>query len=99
MTIKDRYRPPPSTASPPLEVLVRDGGADFPNASENFQFAAAVAEWGMLLRDSDYKGAASIDHVRAAARGARGRDEDGLRAELIRLVELSQSLGLSAQAN
>jgi len=99
MTVKVRYKPPQSPASRPLEVLVRDSGADFRNASENFRFAAAVAEWGMLLRDSDYKGAASVDQVLDAARGARGRDEDGLRAEFIRLVELSRSLRSSAKAD
>jgi Ca-activated chloride channel homolog len=94
-----RYKPPQSPASRPLEVLVRDSGADFRTASENFRFAAAVAEWGMLLRDSDYKSAASVDQVLDAARGARGRDEDGLRAEFIRLVELSRSLRSSAKAD
>jgi Ca-activated chloride channel family protein len=92
MTVKARYKPPQASASKPLEVVVRDGGSDFRAASENFRFAAAVAEWGMLLRDSEYKGNANIGQILDLARQSRGSDEDGLRAEFIRLAELSQSL-------
>jgi Ca-activated chloride channel family protein len=92
MTVKARYKPPQASASRPIEVVVRDGGGDLRGASENFRFAAAVAEWGMLLRDSEYKGTADIGQVLDLAKAARGEDEGGLRAEFIRLVELSRSL-------
>ena len=47
----------------------------------------AVAEFGMLLRDSGHKGEASYTHALEVARNATGKDEEGYRAEFIRLVE------------
>jgi Ca-activated chloride channel family protein len=59
--------------------------------SDNFRFSAAVAGFGMLLRDSEFKGSMTYNSVLSLARGAKGRDDDGYRAEFIRLVELSDS--------
>ena len=52
---------PDGDDSKPLNVGVPDSSASYRNASENYKFAAAVAEFGMLLRDSRYKGQASYD--------------------------------------
>ena len=59
--------------------------------SDNFRFSAAVAGFGMLLRNSEYKGSISYDEVLTMARGSKGADKNGYRAEFIRLVELSES--------
>lgn len=54
--------------------------------------ASAVVEFGMLLRNSEYKGEATWSSARNLARQFRGSDPDGYRAEFIRLIELAASL-------
>ncbi|MBM3250576.1 MAG: DUF3520 domain-containing protein, partial [Candidatus Omnitrophica bacterium] len=61
-------------------------------ASNNLNFASAVAEFGMLLRDSQYKGSSSYQSVLERAKLAKGDDADGYRAEFIRLAEMAQIL-------
>jgi Ca-activated chloride channel homolog len=55
-------------------------------------FAAAVAQFGMLLRGSEFKGTATWTAVQEQARRSRGDDPDGYRAEFIRLVDLAAAL-------
>ena len=64
----------------------------FALTSDNFRFAAAVAEFGMLLRHSAFKGNANYEQVIGLARKAKGSDDEGYRAEFIRLVESASSL-------
>ena len=88
-TVKLRYQQPQGSASRLFERVVRnDAGAQ----SADFRFASAVASFGMLLRDSEHKGQATFSSVLALARGARGADEEGYRAEFIRLVETAATL-------
>ncbi len=61
-------------------------------AADNFYFSAAVAEFGMILRDSEHKGMATLDQVLALARDAQGDDREGYRDEFIRLVEDYQEI-------
>jgi Ca-activated chloride channel family protein len=56
------------------------------------RFASAVAGFGMLLRHSPNAGSLTWDDVLTLARGARGSDEDGYRADFIRLAEIARSL-------
>jgi Ca-activated chloride channel homolog len=60
--------------------------------SPNVGFAAAVAEFGMLLRQSPHRGSATHAGAAALARRFRGADPDGYRAEFVRLVELAAAL-------
>lgn len=90
MTVKVRYKAPAGDASKLLEFPVRSGA---PRMSANLGFAAAVAEFGMLLRRSEFRGDASWAQAASLAREHRGRDDDGYRAEFIRLVELAAALG------
>ena len=53
LTLKLRYKHPDGDESRLLEFPVTDGGASFGRASADFNFAAAVASFGMLLRDSE----------------------------------------------
>ena len=92
LTVKLRYKEPDADESKPLNVGVADSRASFENASENFKFAAAVAEFGMLLRDSRYKGQASYDAALELARASTGADLHGYRAEFVKLVETAKSL-------
>jgi Ca-activated chloride channel family protein len=60
--------------------------------SEDFRFASAVAEFGLLLRDSPYKGSASFDAVIERASGAIGTDPNGHRKEFVELVRRAKGL-------
>ena len=69
-----------------------DRFTDLQQTSENFRFAAAVAQFGLLLRDSEYKGRASYAGVLALAGKALGQDPEGYRVEFINLVKSAQLL-------
>ncbi len=88
-TVKVRYKPPQSEQSRLLQQAVR---TETSSPSTDFRFATSVAEFGMLLRDSEYKGQASYADVLSRARAARGGDEEGYRAEFLRLVEMASTL-------
>jgi Ca-activated chloride channel family protein len=92
MTVKLRYKEPDGDVSKPLNVGVLDARTSYGNASADFKFAAAVAEFGMLLRDSRYKGQASYDSVAELARASVGADLQGHRTEFVKLVESARSL-------
>ncbi len=87
MTLKLRYKKPDEDTSKLIVHKIRERDIKEDDLSDNFTFAAAVAEFGMLLRDSEFKAKSSYDHVIAAAKKARGKDEDGYRIEFIRLAE------------
>lgn len=92
LQIKVRYKQPQSNDSSLMTTRVPDVSATSTLSSENFRFAAAVAEYGMLLRNSEFKGQSSYLQALTLARGARGVDEQGYRAEFIKLLEVSQIL-------
>jgi Ca-activated chloride channel homolog len=92
MTLKFRYKKPDGSQSSLVEKPIEIAQRPIKDCSADFRFAAAVAEWGLILRDSAYKGSASLEQVASLARGARGNDKDGYRAEFIQLVELSEKL-------
>jgi len=92
VTLKLRYKEPDGHSSKLLEKVVTDQAADLPASSDNFRFAAAVAAFGMLLRDSEFKGQASYPGVLALAEKARGQDREGYRVEFINLVKLASLL-------
>ena len=60
--------------------------------SEDFRFASSVAEFALILGDSRFKGEASFTSVLERARKAKGSDDEGYRAEFIRLVEQAEIL-------
>ncbi|MEJ2722128.1 MAG: VWA domain-containing protein, partial [bacterium] len=85
LTVKFRYKPPEKDESILLTDVVLDGGKEFEDASADLRFAAAVAEFGMLLRDSQFRGDASFEHVLDTARRAKGEDREGYRGEFVQL--------------
>jgi len=87
LTIKFRYKQPTSSVSKMSHVEVYDKPVALNSTSTDFRFAAAVAEFGMLLRDSQFKQQATYDQVIKMARAARGDDAEGYRAEFIKLAE------------
>lgn len=92
LTVKLRYKPPTEDVSKLLSVPVTDKGRDFAQATENFRWATAVTEFAQLLRDSKFKGDVTYDKIIAHAKAAKGKDDNGYRAEFIRLVENAQLL-------
>ena len=60
--------------------------------SNNYQWSSVVASFGMLLRDSDYKGGLNYTDLIEKARAAKGEDRNGYRAEFIKLLEMSELL-------
>ena len=92
LTVKLRFKEPTGDTSTLREFPLEDTGTTFENASTNLRFAAAVAEFGMLLRDSAHRGEASLAHVTATAAGALGTDPGGLRAEFLDLVREAGAL-------
>jgi Ca-activated chloride channel family protein len=92
MTIKFRYKEPVSSKSKMSQAVVYDKPVDFKLTSTDFKFASAVAEVGMLLRDSKFKQKASFAHAIATARAGKGDDSEGYRSEFIRLAESAKLL-------
>ena len=91
-TVKLRYKQPQADSSELVSFPVTDEGTSLGQASGDFQFAVAVAAFGMLLRDSEYKGTADYDLVLELAGAGRGNDSAGYRAEFLRLVKTAKRL-------
>ncbi len=87
MFVKLRYKEPDGETSKLLSVPVNAGTGTIETASENFRFAAAVASFGMLLRDSKYKGASNYSFVKSLAESAVGKDTEGYRKEMLGLID------------
>ncbi len=92
MTIKFRYKQPDGDKSKVESVVVKDKPLSEANTSTDFRFAAAVAEYGMLLRDSQFKQDSKIEQVITMAKKAKGDDNNGYRAEFIRLAESTRDM-------
>lgn len=90
MTIKLRYKQPDGDKSALIEKPIVDQKISLKKTSDNFRFSAAVAEFGLLLRDSEFKNKANFAQAIQLAKSAKGKDENGYRAELIRLMEMSE---------
>lgn len=99
LTIKIRYKQPDGDASKLLSVGVADAGNAAQNASNNFKFSSVVAAFGMLLRNSKYKGEARYENVLQLARAAVGTDTQGYRSEFLKLVETAQTLSHQSARN
>jgi Ca-activated chloride channel family protein len=93
MTVKFRYKKPNEDVSKLIVHPLVDENIKLENTSANFRWSAAVAGFGMLLRDSEYVKGFSFDQVLQLAQGARGKDQEGYRIEFINLVK---SRGLTA---
>jgi Ca-activated chloride channel family protein len=96
LTVKLRYKPRSTATSKQISVAVTNSQNPMTTLSDDFRFAAAVAGFAMLLKDSEHLGNFSWDGCLELARGARGADEQGYRAEFIRLVEMGQLLKKSS---
>jgi len=95
MQVKLRYKQPEGTESQLITQTVIDEGVRLEAASEDFRFTAAVAAFGMLLRNSPYGGNLDFEEAIALAKDAKGEDAEGYRAEFVRLAEMASLLARS----
>ena len=86
LTLSLRYKKPDANTSQKLEFTLKDEPTSFSSASNDFQFAASVASFGMILRGSQHSGSTSLDWVRATAARSIGEDSGGYRSEFLDLV-------------
>jgi len=92
LTVKLRYKKPDGDKSELIERAVTDKDGKFENAPVDLKFAAAVAEFGMILRDSEYRGNGTLAAVLEWAEEGKGSDANGYRAGFIELVRKAQAL-------
>jgi Ca-activated chloride channel family protein len=94
LVFKLRYKEPGHDGEESQLVSTRFAAAsifrELSDSDEDFRFASAVVEFGMLLRDSPYKAASSWKTVMDRARASKGADAEGYRAEFVKLVEMAE---------
>ncbi len=95
-TIKFRYKRPNANKSKEMVHVIPGYSKRIMHTSDNIRFASAVAMFGMLLKNSEYKGTSNYTTVLNLARSAKGRDKNGYRAEFISLVK---TVNKSAEIN
>ncbi|WP_462252933.1 YfbK domain-containing protein [Ekhidna sp.] len=88
-TVKFRYKEPDGNASKLITSIVKN---EVGNSSQNLNWSMAVAGFGMLIRDSEYKGDITYVDVLRMAKSAKGEDKFGYRSEFIELVDLAKSM-------
>ena len=92
MTLKLRYKFPAENQSSLIQVAVPNKTSLANKTSNNFRFSAAVAELGLLLRNSKFKGNSNLQQVIDLAKSAKGKDKEGHRAEFIKIAETAALL-------
>lgn len=92
LLVKVRYKMPDADTSSVFEKTLQQSSTEFRRASTDFQWASAVAGFGMLLRDSEHRGSTSFESVLTWAQEGLGKDAQGYRSEFIDLVRRAQAL-------
>jgi Ca-activated chloride channel family protein len=92
LTVKLRYKQPDGVQSRLLEAPLSDSDRRYSEASRDFRFAAAVAAFGMILRDSPHRGTATLSGVLELAEDGLVADREGYRAEFLKLVRMAQAM-------
>jgi Ca-activated chloride channel homolog len=91
-TLKIRYKQSDSDISQKKEHIISTVAQPFEQSSENFRFAMAVVEFGLLLRQSEYKGTATYAQAKQLAVRALGADTEGYRKELLEMIDIATRL-------
>ena len=92
MTVKLRYKQPDGNISKLIEQPVKYDAKTSHSMSENYRFAAAVASFGMLLRNSEFKQHASYGNTIRLAKTAIGKDVGGYREEFLQMVQAAANI-------
>ncbi|MBI3267765.1 MAG: DUF3520 domain-containing protein [Planctomycetes bacterium] len=99
LTVKLRYKAPDGETSRKMEVALPEPEPVAASPSTEFEFAASVAAFGLLLRNSPSKGQASWSLVGELAHAWLGSDPGGYRAECVELVKLAAELAAEKKAS
>jgi Ca-activated chloride channel family protein len=91
MTIKVRYKAPDADQSKLVSKIVTPADRHA-TQSADFRWATAIAAFGMMLRESPYRGNLSWPQIQAMAEAARGDDRDGYRGEAMKLIAAASRL-------
>jgi secreted protein with Ig-like and vWFA domain len=92
LTVKLRYKAPEGATSQLIEVPVTDKETTLVAATPEFKFTTAVAAYGLMLRQSTYRGPLTWDQIRQLALEGKGTDPHGYRAEFLQLLDKARSL-------
>ena len=92
ITIQLRYKNPGEKKSKLMEQSVINTPVEFSQSSDNFRFSASIVEFGMLLRNSKYKGSTTWASAFELAKNSKGEDEEGYRGEMLRLLKSAELL-------
>jgi Ca-activated chloride channel family protein len=92
LTVKLRYKEPDAEKSQLLAQVLAGPAQKLADTTADFRFAAAVASFGLLLRESPYRGDATHAGVRAWAREGRGADPGGHRGRFLELIDAAEQL-------
>ncbi len=94
MNIKLRYKQPDGDVSKLMVHPVMDSNKPIGNASENFRFAASIAQFGMILRNSEFKNNSSFDGAAKLAASAVGVDKEGYRKEFLEMIAKAKMMAV-----
>jgi Ca-activated chloride channel family protein len=99
MVLQLRYKKPKGEQpSQLMEYRLNAAALDRKTESENFLLASSIAEFGLLLRDSKFKGSANYAQAISRAKEAAKNDPNGYRKELVQLMEKAQAIATPAEA-
>lgn len=87
LTVKFRYKAPDGDVSQLITKTLKDQSIDIRKTSENYRFSAAVAQFGMVLRNSEYLAEGNVTTIYNLAASAKGNDTEGYRDEFLKLVD------------
>lgn len=92
LTVKFRYKEPDQDESKLIQRYLKNTLVPWEKLSNDYKFAASVAGFGMLLRESEFAENLTFDQLIEWANQSKGQDENGYRAEFIRLVEMAKAI-------
>lgn len=92
MLVKLRYKKPNEDKSNYFDTIVKNNSESFDKSSENHRFAASVAMFGMILKNSKFKGESNVNKAIFIAENSLGKDEFGYRKEFVELMKKYQNM-------
>jgi Ca-activated chloride channel family protein len=90
--VRLRWKKPEGDTSVERSYPVTDDGRDYAKATDDFKFATAVTSFALVLRDSKYKGTATLDAALELADSSKGEDRSGYRAEFLEIIRKAKAL-------
>jgi len=92
LTVRIRYKDPDGEKSKEMSEVLKGKLLALKKTSDNFRFSVAVAEFGMILRESEFKGDSNLKEALLMAQSSKGKDPFGYRAEFLSLIERVEML-------